>query len=127
MMPVRRLRRGAALAFTLGVVTVLSMLALLVARSFVALHQQRTQQERELQADFLVESGLERAAARLSGDAQYQGETWHLPAQETGLPADASVAIKIVEAAGQKQIHVKAAYGKAARQAMAERKMVWKS
>jgi hypothetical protein len=114
------------LAFTLGVVTVLAMLALLVTRSFVSLHQQRTQQARELQADFLVESGLERAAARLAGSAEYQGETWELPAKESGLSADASVAIEITQQADEKQIHVKATYGKAARQATAERKIVWK-
>jgi type II secretory pathway component PulK len=126
MTSVRRCRRGAALAFTLGVVTVLSMIALLVARSFVALHEQRRQQERELQADFLVESGLERGAARLAGDASYQGEAWELPSRESQLAADAHVLIEIAEREGEKHIHVKATYGKAARQATAERKIVWK-
>ena len=118
-------RRGTALAFTLAVVTVLSALALLVTRSFVTLHQQRTHQQRELQADFLVESGLERAAARLAASPEYQGETWELPAKESGLSANAQMVITIVEQSGKKRIHVKAAYGKPGRQVQAEREVVW--
>jgi len=32
-----------------------------------------------LQADWLVEAGLERAAARLANDPDYAGETWSIP------------------------------------------------
>jgi type II secretory pathway component PulK len=118
-------RRGAALAFTLAVLAVISALALLATRSFVTLHQQRMQQQLALQADFLVESGLERAAARLAAADDYQGETWELPQKDSGLAADASIVIEVVDRGGEKQIHVTATYGKAARQATAERKIVW--
>ena len=33
-------------------------------------------EERTLQAEWLAESGVERAVARLAGDTSYRGETW---------------------------------------------------
>jgi hypothetical protein len=36
------------------------------------------------QADWLVEAGLERAAARLKADPSYDGETWLIPAEAMG-------------------------------------------
>jgi Tfp pilus assembly protein PilX len=41
--------------------------------------------ERRLQAQWLAESGLERARARLASDASYPGETWTLSAADLGL------------------------------------------
>ena len=35
------------------------------------------------QAQLLVESGMERAAAQLAADADYSGETWKIPAEES--------------------------------------------
>ena len=35
-----------------------------------------------LQADWLAESALDRAAAKLAADAAYKGETWEVPAKE---------------------------------------------
>ena len=37
-----------------------------------------------LQAEWLAESALDRAAAKLSGDGDYQGETWRIPADDLG-------------------------------------------
>lgn len=37
---------------------------------------------RSLQADWLAESGIERAAAQLSTNPDYKGETWQIPAEE---------------------------------------------
>jgi hypothetical protein len=42
--------------------------------------------ERRLQAEWLVESGLERVRARLALDRDYAGETWQLSASDLGLP-----------------------------------------
>ena len=41
-------------------------------------------QERRLQAEWLAESGAERAIARLATDRDYTGETWSLSAQDLG-------------------------------------------
>jgi hypothetical protein len=40
--------------------------------------------ERRLQAEWLAESGFERALARLAGDREYTGETWSISARELG-------------------------------------------
>jgi hypothetical protein len=41
-------------------------------------------QERRLQAEWLAQSGIERALARLAGDREYAGETWSISAAELG-------------------------------------------
>ena len=40
--------------------------------------------ERQAQAEWLAESGLARASARLSAERSYTGETWKLPAEAFG-------------------------------------------
>jgi hypothetical protein len=47
-------------------------------------------QERRLQAEWLAESGAQRALARLSTNRDYAGETWSLSAQDLGLSEKAS-------------------------------------
>jgi hypothetical protein len=42
--------------------------------------------ERRLQAEWLAESGLDRAVARLSADASYTGEEWPVLALDLSLP-----------------------------------------
>jgi hypothetical protein len=54
-------------------------------------------EERRLQADWLADSGVERALARLSDDPGYRGETWALSAQELG-GSDAGVVTITVDA-----------------------------
>ena len=45
----------------------------------------RRSQERRLQAEWLAESGAQRAVARLARDHDYTGETWSLTARDLGL------------------------------------------
>jgi hypothetical protein len=47
------------------------------------------------QAAWLVESGLERAAARLAADPQYQGETWRVAGAALGDKQGAVVQIEV--------------------------------
>jgi hypothetical protein len=42
--------------------------------------------EHRLQAEWLAESGVQRALARLSFDREYAGEAWSLSAADLGLP-----------------------------------------
>ena len=42
--------------------------------------------ERRLQAEWLAESGVDRALARLTRDRDYTGETWSITASDLGLP-----------------------------------------
>ena len=52
-------------------------------------------EERTWQAEWLAESGLERAAARLAADRDYRGETWEPSAEELGGPWSGRVLIEI--------------------------------
>jgi Tfp pilus assembly protein PilX len=54
-------------------------------------------QAQELQAAWLVESGVERAAAKLAESRDYAGETWNLPAETIGGEWPATVLITIVK------------------------------
>jgi type II secretory pathway component PulK len=47
-------------------------------------------QERRLQAEWLAESGAQRALARLATNRDYVGETWSLSAQDLGQSATTS-------------------------------------
>ena len=67
----------------------------------------------QVQAAWLAESGLERAAARLAADADYQGETWALSAEQLAGPEGAAVKIEvkpIAEQPGQRLVRVQADY-----------------
>ena len=47
-----------------------------------------------LQAGWLAEAGLDRAAARLAVDSAYAGETWTINAERLGGPDAAAVLIR---------------------------------
>ncbi|MEW4569889.1 hypothetical protein AB1L88_18645 [Tautonia sp. JC769] len=87
-----RRRGGAALVAlvclgTMGVVVV-GLLRVSKARS-----DQLRRVEWRCQADWLVEAGLERAAARLGADRDYGGETWRIPGESLGGSRSAEVVI----------------------------------
>lgn len=119
-----RARRGFTLVLTIFVLTVLLALALLTTRTFVSLHHQRRAHERALQADFLVESGLERAVAKLAQSADYQGETWQLSAQDDGLSGDATVTIAIRTQDHSREINVDVLYNTANQPTRASRSLL---
>jgi hypothetical protein len=52
-------------------------------------------EEHRLQADWLVESGVERAIARLGADAGYGGETWRLSTDDMAGAAPGVVTISV--------------------------------
>jgi hypothetical protein len=57
-------------------------------------------EEHRLQADWLVESGLERALARLGDDPRYGGETWRLSTDEMAGAAPGVVTISVAPGSG---------------------------
>jgi len=67
----RALRRGGAL-----VVAMVTLIAGAVVRSLLAEHRQARQSQNELQAQWLAESALARAAVQLAQSSDYAGETW---------------------------------------------------
>ena len=82
---------------SLGVV---SVLVLGWMRSGIARRDQARQAEQRLQADWLAESGLERAAARLAAKPDYKGEIWNIAAAELSGPR-ARVEIRVNDVAGR--------------------------
>ncbi len=70
-------------------------------------------QERGLQADWLAESGLERAWARLAADDDYAGETWEPSAGDLGGPWGGLVHIEVKKDeahSGRRLVRVQADY-----------------
>ena len=68
---------------------------------------------RQTQADWLAESGIECAAARLAADPKYRGETWNVSAAELGGRDDGTVAIRVEDLPGRpgsRAIRVEADY-----------------
>ena len=59
---------------------------------------------RQLQASWLAESAVDRAAARLRADEGYRGETWNPPAQLLSGPDDAAIEIKIETVPGRPEL-----------------------
>lgn len=88
-------RRGAVLLVALVAIAVTSVVFASLLRLSVA-ERRRVQTEAwQMQAAWLAESGLERAAARLGADAAYQGETWRLSADQLGAAYEAAVKIQV--------------------------------
>jgi hypothetical protein len=109
-----------AVLVCLVVVTLVSGVLLRIG---LAHRDQVRSQEHRLQAEWLAQSGLDRALARIAADPNYPGETWKLTHRDLGLtevpgaePAPAAVvAIKVEPAgspgnSGQKLIKVQADY-----------------
>jgi hypothetical protein len=88
------------LAIVLGTMAVATILLATWARTAIRAHRQQRVFERQQQARWLVEAGIERAVARLAGADDYTGETWNLTAQELAGPHGAAVAIQVEPVGG---------------------------
>jgi Tfp pilus assembly protein PilV len=79
-----------------------------------ALERQVTRERQyRLQADWLAESALERAAASLDADPSYLGETWQVAPQEFGGSSAGEVVIRVEtppERLHRRSVHVQADY-----------------
>ena len=71
----------------------------LLLKTAVLARESADAQHHRVQARWLAESGIERAAARLAQDARYSGETWTLPAAE--LPHGGLVRIAVESPRGR--------------------------
>lgn len=73
-------RRGAVLLVAMVVIIVAAAVFLSILQLSVAERRRVETEAWQVQATWLAESGLERAAAQLAADPEYQGETWSLSA-----------------------------------------------
>jgi hypothetical protein len=88
-------RRGAILLAV--IVCLMIATSLLVSTLGLAVSLRRSTQVQlwGIEAEWLAQSALGRAAARLAADAHYTGETWRLPADEFGGDQPAVVRIEV--------------------------------
>jgi Tfp pilus assembly protein PilX len=83
----KRQSRGLTVVAVLVCLVILTLLSGAALKIALAQRELARAHERRLQAGWLVESGLERAVARLTRDHSYRGETWTITAGDLGLPA----------------------------------------
>jgi Tfp pilus assembly protein PilV len=104
-------RRGVALLVLLVSLAVAAAISVSVLRLAALQRRSLEIHQWQAQAEWLAESGLERAAARLAADPAYPGETWTIPAEALGTGG--GVAIRVEPVAGQpgrRRIHIEADY-----------------
>ena len=109
----RTRRRGWVLVAAIVCTAVASVIFMSILRLLAAERRATQTDQWQVQAAWLAESGIERAANRLSGDPKYSGETWKLPAGAFAARAGAAVKIEvqpIPEQPGQRLIRVQADY-----------------
>jgi Tfp pilus assembly protein PilX len=93
-------RRGAVLVVVLVCLALATALLLLVVKQAVAEHKVMQRNQWGLQALWLAEAGVERAAARLAADPKYVGETWTIAAEQLADDDGAAVRIHVETIAG---------------------------
>jgi uncharacterized membrane protein len=71
-------RRGAMMIAVLVCITIASMLSLTLVKQLLSRQALLEMTENQVQADWLVEAGIERAVAKLKGEPGYSGETWNI-------------------------------------------------
>jgi Tfp pilus assembly protein PilX len=76
--------RGMTVVAVLVCLIIVTLISGAVLKVNVAQRELARSQERRLQAEWLAESGAQRAVARLARDHDYAGETWSLSAHDLG-------------------------------------------
>ncbi|NOX54339.1 MAG: hypothetical protein GXP27_07825 [Planctomycetes bacterium] len=95
-------RRGVALLVAMICVALVSAVAASLLRCALVQFQQTRARQRQLQTIWLVESGANRAAARLAADPNYKGETWKpMPLGYSPESMNATVTITVRTADGK--------------------------
>jgi Tfp pilus assembly protein PilX len=77
--------RGMTVVAVLVCLIIVTLVTSAVLKVGLAQRELARVQERRLQAEWLAQSGIERALARLDDDRAYAGESWSIGASELGL------------------------------------------
>lgn len=91
-------RNGALLVVALVCVAVLSLLMLTLVRFVVQAQRQQQHEIRGVQADWLLEAGLARAASQRATRPDYAGEIWEIAGESAGLERPARIEITLPSA-----------------------------
>ena len=78
-------RRGMTVVALLICLILVTLISAAILKVSMAQREFIRAQERRLQAEWLVESGMERCLAALAADRNYAGETWRVTAGDLGL------------------------------------------
>lgn len=106
----RPMSRGAAAFFALVCLSLLALVVIGMLRQGRIRRERMRAAEHRQQADWLVEAGLERAAARLGAEADYEGENWAIGPETLG-GRSAVVVIAVEPGEGEaRSVRVRAAY-----------------
>jgi type II secretory pathway component PulK len=106
-------RRGAAMVMILTALALATMIFLAAAKLTIVQRRTIELSARQVQAEWLAESGVQRAAARLAADPKYRGETWNIAAEEFGGRDGGMVTIRVEDVPGKsdrRTLHVEADY-----------------
>ncbi|MEN6493565.1 MAG: hypothetical protein ABFD16_04665 [Thermoguttaceae bacterium] len=104
-------RRGAAVVVAIVCLVVAATIFLTLVRTMIAQRDSVEASAWRIQATWLAESGLERAAARLAADSAYRGETWTLAAEQLDAHNAAVVRIEVqpvADSPNARQVRVQA-------------------
>jgi type II secretory pathway pseudopilin PulG len=102
-------RRGLTVVAVLVCLIIITMISGAVVRVGLARRDEVRAQQRNLQAEWLAEAGIQRALARLAADPAYTGETWEIAARDLDSADAALVTITVGPAPGDpKQRHIRA-------------------
>jgi hypothetical protein len=105
--------RGTALILVLVALAVTTLLFMAAMKMIVVQRKTIEVNARQIQAGWLADSGIRRAAARLAAEADYRGETWNISAEDLGGRDGGIVTIKVEQVPGKadrRAVHVEADY-----------------
>jgi type II secretory pathway component PulK len=105
-----RRRRGAVMFAVLVSLVVVTALVAGWTSDGLSLSRKSRDAEQRLQADWLAEAGLDRAAARLAVDHNYSGETWTIAPAELSSADGGRVEIHVAATGASRRISVAADY-----------------
>jgi hypothetical protein len=106
-------QRGVVLILILACLAIAAVLLTIGVKLAVTNHRLTQTLGWKVQARWLAESALQRAAAKLAADAEYTGETWKIPAQDLGGQYSGIVKIEIKpvpDQTKQRQLKVEAIF-----------------
>lgn len=90
-------RRGAFLMIVMVCIAISAILLGALLKLALLTDRQTVYEQARLQADWLADSGIERAAYRLTHDPDYAGETWSVSPESLGGRDAASVKITVLK------------------------------
>lgn len=100
----KRHPKGAVMVAVLVCVGLAGLMTLAIVRQAAVRRAEVELAGRALQAHWLAEAALERAAARAADDPAYRAERWHLPAGTLGAAEGAVVQIEVQPATGRADV-----------------------